>query len=50
MQPILIVTGFAILAWLAIRVAGLKRDRPFGFQPPKKTPWQKIKKFFNYET
>jgi hypothetical protein len=44
MQPLLIVTGFAILAWLAIRIAGLKRDRPFGFQPPKKTLREKISK------
>jgi hypothetical protein len=50
MNPILTIAGFIALYIMARSMALLKRDRPFGFQPPKKTFWEKVKKFFNQET
>ncbi len=44
MTPILTILGFIILYWIAKRLASIKRPRPFGFQPPKKS-W--LDKFFN---
>jgi len=47
MNPILIIAGFVALYVMARRMSLLQRDRLFGFQPPKKTLWQKIKIFFH---
>jgi hypothetical protein len=42
MTPFLTILGFIALYIMAHRMASLKRDRPFGFQPPKKSIWQKL--------
>ncbi len=44
MTPFLTILGFIALYVVASRLVSIKRDRPFGFQPPKKTFWEKISK------
>ena len=39
MTQILTIAGFITLYIVAYRVAHIKRDEPFGFQPPKKKSW-----------
>ncbi len=46
MRQFLTIISFIVLYIVATRLAGLKRERPFGFQPPKKTLKEKITKFF----
>jgi hypothetical protein len=50
MNPILVIAGFVALYIAVHRMASFKRERPFGFQPPKKTLWEKIKKRLSKET
>jgi hypothetical protein len=42
MTPILTIIGFIALYVVASRLVSIKRKRPFGFQAPKKTLWEKI--------